>query len=407
MAEFKEVDKPWGWVFQKEVTCTVCGEQINPFSSWHTHPRLKTIQCVDCNRFYSRGLWIKDAEGYYEHCRWCGEGGSLLGCDLCIESFCKKCILRNLGRGGLSEAENSTKWKCYCCAPEKIKKHTEFAEVLKLSKVCDFFEIIFQKLQKANQQRSEWQQEKERKAKERKLMKARAATMQKTSDILTSNKNSEVSTDEEEIDQKIHILMKRLESKIDNPKKSTASKKKTKTFIDKLKKSFDTLATKSNSISSSWPKEVITNGNAQNGHADSSSGTDGDSESDGDNEDALFGTGKKRKRKKRPSDDENNRMKPPSSDEYSDEELAIEMKKKRKEEEEKKKAAAAKAKMLREQELEAKLIAEEAKRRQDAERIRERKKEEKEKAEELQRQKVRSIIIVVYNCHDLPFNINY
>lgn len=35
------------------------------------------------------------------------------------------------------------------------------------------------------------------------------------------------------------------------------------------------------------------------------------------------------------------------------------------------------------------------------------KKEEKEKAEELQRQKVRSIIIVVYNCHDLPFNINY
>ena len=41
--------------------------------------------------------------------------------------------------------------------------------------------------------------------------------------------------------------------------------------------------------SSSWPKEVITNGNAQNGHADSSSGTDGDSESDGDNEDALFG----------------------------------------------------------------------------------------------------------------------
>ena len=116
-----------------------------------------------------------------------------------------------------------------------------------------------------------------------------------------------------------------------------------------------------NKLSSSWPKEIVTNGNIQNGHKaeDSSSGTEGDSESDGDNEDALFGTGKKRKRKKRPSDDVNNRMKPPSSDEYSDEELAIEMKKKRKEEEEKKKAAAAKAKMLREQELEAKLIAEE------------------------------------------------
>ena len=88
------------------------------------------------------GLWIKDAEGYYEHCRWCGEGGSLLGCDLCIESFCKKCILRNLGRGGLSEAENSTKWKCYCCAPEKIKKHTEFAEVQKKPEIIRYFWIF-------------------------------------------------------------------------------------------------------------------------------------------------------------------------------------------------------------------------------------------------------------------------
>ena len=92
------------------------------------------------------GLWIKDAEGYYEHCRWCGEGGSLLGCDLCIESFCKKCILRNLGRGGLSEAENSTKWKCYCCAPEKIKKHTEFAEVQKKPEIIRYFWIFFLRL---------------------------------------------------------------------------------------------------------------------------------------------------------------------------------------------------------------------------------------------------------------------
>ena len=66
--------------------------------------------------------------------------------------------MRNLGRGGLSEAENSTKWKCYCCAPEKIKKHTEFAEVLKLFKFWDFLKVIFQRLRKANQQRSEWQQ---------------------------------------------------------------------------------------------------------------------------------------------------------------------------------------------------------------------------------------------------------
>ena len=49
--------------------------------------------------------------------------------------------MRNLGRGGLSEAENSTKWKCYCCAPEKIKKHTEFAEVQKKPEIIRYFRI--------------------------------------------------------------------------------------------------------------------------------------------------------------------------------------------------------------------------------------------------------------------------
>ena len=107
----------------------------------HCNTYLWIIKCCIMKCFL--GLWIKDAEGYYEHCRWCGEGGSLLGCDLCIESFCKKCILRNLGRGGLSEAENSTKWKCYCCAPEKIKKHTEFAEVQKKPEIIRYFRIFF------------------------------------------------------------------------------------------------------------------------------------------------------------------------------------------------------------------------------------------------------------------------
>ena len=56
--------------------------------------------------------------------------------------------MRNLGRGGLSEAENSTKWKCYCCAPEKIKKHTEFAEVLKLSNFEIFLRLFFRNYKK-------------------------------------------------------------------------------------------------------------------------------------------------------------------------------------------------------------------------------------------------------------------
>ena len=132
--------------------------QINPFGIWHKHPRLKTIQCEECNRFYNRGHWIKDAEGFFEHCRWCGQGGNLLGCDECVESFCRPCIQRNLGRAGITEAECSSKWQCYICQPDKIKKLISFAK----------------KLEKAGQQRSEWLTEKERKNRERRLAKLKA-----------------------------------------------------------------------------------------------------------------------------------------------------------------------------------------------------------------------------------------
>lgn len=120
---------------------------------------MRTVQCEQCYTFYHKGKWLKDAQGYYEHCRWCGEGGNLLGCDSCIESFCRQCIQRNLGRGAISAAENSDNWKCFICDTQPVKKLQDFAA----------------KLQKANQQRSEWQHEKERKAKERKLKKSKQA----------------------------------------------------------------------------------------------------------------------------------------------------------------------------------------------------------------------------------------
>ena len=61
MAEFKEIDRPWGWVFseEKKCACSVCGEQVNPFGIWHKHPKLKTIQCEECNRFYSKGIYVQ------------------------------------------------------------------------------------------------------------------------------------------------------------------------------------------------------------------------------------------------------------------------------------------------------------------------------------------------------------
>lgn len=74
------------------------------------------------------------------HCRWCAEGGNLICCDFCHNAFCKKCILRNLGRKELSTIlDENTQWHCYICHPEPL---------LDLVTACDsVFENLEQLLQ--------------------------------------------------------------------------------------------------------------------------------------------------------------------------------------------------------------------------------------------------------------------
>ena len=144
MAAFSDVEHPWSWLHREEIKCSSCPAQVNPFNVWYRHPVLKTIQCSECYKFYNQGMsdpWIfqffslsfageftKDEDGYYMYCRLCGEGGSLYGCDYCIESFCKQCILRNLGRTAITEIESGNKWKCYICCPEKFKEPRDRAQ---------------------------------------------------------------------------------------------------------------------------------------------------------------------------------------------------------------------------------------------------------------------------------------
>ncbi|NXA85896.1 ATRX regulator, partial [Melanocharis versteri] len=74
------------------------------------------------------------------HCRWCAEGGNLICCDFCHNAFCKKCILRNLGRKELSTIlDENNQWHCYICHPEPL---------LDLVTACDsVFENLEQLLQ--------------------------------------------------------------------------------------------------------------------------------------------------------------------------------------------------------------------------------------------------------------------
>ncbi|XP_077401989.1 transcriptional regulator ATRX-like [Vanacampus margaritifer] len=128
------------------VSCTACGRQVNHFQrdSLIRHPVLKVLICKSCYKYYSSDDISKDGDGMDEQCRWCAEGGNLICCDFCSNAFCKKCILRNLGRKELSGILESN-WYCYVCNPEPI-----FGLVMACDSVLETAEQLWQQHRKRN-----------------------------------------------------------------------------------------------------------------------------------------------------------------------------------------------------------------------------------------------------------------
>ncbi|KAM4732861.1 transcriptional regulator ATRX [Anableps anableps] len=109
---------------EKKVNCTACGKQVNQFqrNSVYEHPMLKVLICKSCFKYYTSDDIGRDSDGMDEQCRWCAEGGKLICCDYCNNAFCKKCILRNLGRKELSSiTDENSKWHCYVCRSEPLQ----------------------------------------------------------------------------------------------------------------------------------------------------------------------------------------------------------------------------------------------------------------------------------------------
>ncbi|XP_061755671.1 transcriptional regulator ATRX isoform X3 [Nerophis ophidion] len=116
--------KPTDDTLQKKINCTACGKQVNQFqrSSVYEHPALKVLICKSCYNYYTSDDISRDSDGMDEQCRWCAEGGKLICCDYCSNAFCKKCILRNLGRRELSSiTDENSKWHCYVCKEEPLQ----------------------------------------------------------------------------------------------------------------------------------------------------------------------------------------------------------------------------------------------------------------------------------------------
>jgi len=118
-----------------KVQCTACFKQVNHHvaNNIQRHPELGVPICRNCKHFYEDGDWEKDEEGSDVFCRWCGNGGEVVGCDKCkVHVFCKRCITRNCGRSKFAEINDTDEWACFTCEPSQIFKERNLMRLLSL-----------------------------------------------------------------------------------------------------------------------------------------------------------------------------------------------------------------------------------------------------------------------------------
>ena len=123
MKYLKKHQLPGSELEASPVVCTAChkGMDHKQEGAVVRHTALAVPICRKCQKFYQRGVWSKDEDGYYEHCRWCANGGDLLLCDTCPNVFCKRCVRKNLGRSKVTEIEEAEEWHCLVCEPDQIR----------------------------------------------------------------------------------------------------------------------------------------------------------------------------------------------------------------------------------------------------------------------------------------------
>ena len=123
MKYLKKHQLPGSELDASPVVCTAChkGMDHKQEGAVVRHAALAVPICRKCQKFYQRGVWSKDEDGYYEHCRWCANGGDLLLCDTCPNVFCKRCIRKNLGRSKVTEIEEAEEWQCLVCELDQIR----------------------------------------------------------------------------------------------------------------------------------------------------------------------------------------------------------------------------------------------------------------------------------------------
>ena len=72
---------------------------------------------------------INPETGSEEYCRWCGDGGTVMGCDHCNHVFCQTCIHRNFGAQEVIRINEADDWSCFLCDHTKIQDLQDSAQI--------------------------------------------------------------------------------------------------------------------------------------------------------------------------------------------------------------------------------------------------------------------------------------
>ncbi|XP_076624841.1 uncharacterized protein LOC143343636 isoform X1 [Colletes latitarsis] len=109
--------------FQK-LHCTACDIHIGSApadaGNMFEHPVLRTLLCSKCREFYGDGTFEQGDDATDMFCRWCANGGNLYCCSFCSNTFCCKCIKRNIDPVLRKKIEADEKWKCFVCDPKDL-----------------------------------------------------------------------------------------------------------------------------------------------------------------------------------------------------------------------------------------------------------------------------------------------
>lgn len=198
-------------VEKMNIQCTACWKQVNHLimNNIMRHPELGVAVCRSCKYFYdgdeNEQEWEKDEEGSDVYCRWCAQGGEVVGCDKCSQVFCKRCITRNLGRKKFAEINDSEEWSCFGCDSSQIYK--ERALMFAVAK---------------------WSAER----KNKKRLKEKLKVEKRKSDVLKKN----------EVERKKREEVKKKQKEQEKIKKVKEEESKVDNFIDEnIHEAFDTL----------------------------------------------------------------------------------------------------------------------------------------------------------------------